>query len=47
MLRLLYGGAVHELIDLDLKAPEYRSTVLTMQDFSTLNSGYVRTGGKV
>jgi hypothetical protein len=41
VLRLLHGGAVHELIDLDLKAPEYRSAVLTQQDFSTLNPGYV------
>jgi hypothetical protein len=41
VLRLLHGGAVHELIDLNLKAPEYRSTVLTQQDFSTLNPGYV------
>jgi hypothetical protein len=41
VLRLLHGGAVHELIDLDLNAPEYRSTVLTQQDFSTLNPGYV------
>jgi len=29
VLRLLHGGAVHELIDVDFKAPEYRSTVLT------------------
>jgi hypothetical protein len=28
------------LIDLDLKAPEYHSTELTQQDFSTLNPGY-------
>jgi len=42
VLRLLHGGAVHELIDLDLKAPEYRSTVLTQQNFSTLNPGYVQ-----
>jgi len=41
VLRLLHGGAVHELIDLDLKSPEYRSTVLTQQDFGTLNPGYV------
>jgi hypothetical protein len=41
VLRLLHGGPVHELIDVDLKAPEYRSTVLTQQDFSTLNPGYV------
>jgi hypothetical protein len=37
VLRLLHGGAVHELIDLGLKAPEYRSAVLTQQDFSALN----------
>jgi hypothetical protein len=42
VLRLLQGGAVHELIDLDLKAPEYRSAVLTRQDFSALNPGFVR-----
>ena len=41
VLRLLHGGAVHELIDLDLKAPEYRSAVLTQQDFGALNPGYV------
>lgn len=41
VLRLLHGGAVHELIDLDLKAPEYRTIVVTQQDFSTLNPGYV------
>jgi hypothetical protein len=43
VLRLLHGGTVHELIDLDLKAIEYRSTVPTQQDFSTLNPGYVMT----
>jgi hypothetical protein len=42
VLRLLHGGTVHELIDLDLKAPEYQSTVLTQQNFSTLNPGYVQ-----
>ncbi len=41
VLRLLHGGAVHELIDLDLKALEYRSAVLTHQDFSALNPGYL------
>jgi hypothetical protein len=44
VLRLLHGGAVYELIDLDLKAPEYRSAVLTERDFSTLNPGYVPSG---
>jgi hypothetical protein len=41
VLRLLQGGAVHELLDIDLKAPEYRNAVLTHQDFSALNPGYV------
>jgi hypothetical protein len=40
ILRLLHGGPVHELIDLDLKSPEYRSTVLNTRDFGTLNPGY-------
>jgi hypothetical protein len=40
VLRLLHGGVVHELIDLDLKFPEYRSAVLNQSDFSTLNPGY-------
>ncbi len=47
VLRLLHGGPVHELIDLDLKTPEYRSTVRTQQDFRTLNPGYVMTDEKV
>jgi hypothetical protein len=41
VLRLLHGGAVHELIDVDLKAPEYRNTVLTQRNLSALNPGYV------
>jgi hypothetical protein len=41
VLRLLHGGVVHELIDLDLKAVEYRRAVPTQQDFSTFNPGYV------
>jgi hypothetical protein len=45
VLRLLHGGPNHEVIDLDLKAPEYRSVVLTQTDFSTLNPGYVPAGG--
>jgi hypothetical protein len=44
ILRLLHGGTVHELIDLDLKAPEYRSTVPTHKDFRALNPGYVSAG---
>jgi hypothetical protein len=39
LLRLLHGGPIHELIDLDLKSPDYRSAVKTQHDFSTLNPG--------
>jgi hypothetical protein len=31
---------VHELIDLDLKFPEYRTTVPTQTDFTAFNPGY-------
>lgn len=41
VLRLLHGGPVHELIDLDLKFPEYRTALLTQNDFRALNPGYV------
>jgi hypothetical protein len=41
VLRLLHGGRIHELIDLDLKSPEYRAVVLTGADFTSLNPGYV------
>ncbi|MEA2896566.1 MAG: hypothetical protein QOJ84_2181 [Bradyrhizobium sp.] len=41
VLRMLHGGVVHELIDMDLKFPEYRSAVPTSMDFSMLNPGYV------
>jgi hypothetical protein len=41
IIRLLHGGPVHELIDLNLKSPEYRSAVPTRTDFSAFNPGYV------
>ncbi|MGY8685380.1 hypothetical protein Q2941_47815 [Bradyrhizobium sp. UFLA05-153] len=41
VLRLLHGGAVHELIDVDLKMPEYRDAVITQKNFNTLNPGFV------
>jgi hypothetical protein len=44
LLRFLHGGLIHELIDLDLKSPDYRNTVTTQHDFSTLNPGYVLAG---
>jgi hypothetical protein len=40
-LRLQHGGPIHELIEMDLKSPDYRSAVMTPHDFSTLNPGYV------
>lgn len=40
VLRLLHGGALHQLIDLDLLAIEHRATVPNPQDFRELNPGY-------
>jgi hypothetical protein len=39
LLRLLHGGPIHKLIDLELKSPDYRSAVKAQHDFSTLNPG--------
>jgi hypothetical protein len=41
VLRLLHGGPLHQLIDVDLKFPEFRTAVRTRNDFSALNPGYV------
>ena len=41
VLRLLHGGPVHELLDIDLQALEQRSTVRQSYDFTHLNPGYV------
>jgi hypothetical protein len=46
ILRLLHGGAVHQVIDLDLQGVEHRSTVPHSLDFSGLNPGYVDVGGQ-
>ena len=40
VLRLLHGGVLHELIDLDLKAPEDWTSVRVQNDFGALNRGY-------
>lgn len=42
VLRLLHGGTVHQVIDLDLQAPEYGTLVPHPYDFSRLNPGYLR-----
>lgn len=41
VLRLLHGGPIHQVIDLDLQSVEHRSAVPHDHDFSQLNPGYV------
>jgi hypothetical protein len=41
VLRLLHGGPIHQVIDLDLQSVEHRSAVPHSYDFSRLNPGYV------
>ncbi|WP_439621288.1 ThiF family adenylyltransferase [Hyphomonas sp.] len=43
ILRLLHGGQVHQLVDLDLMCPEHRMAKKNRGDFSTFNPGYVGT----
>ena len=42
LLRLLHGGAVSQVIDLDLKSLEHRSVVEQKRDFRGFNPGFVR-----
>jgi hypothetical protein len=42
ILRLLHGGPSYELIDVDLKHPDYRTAILTQRDFSTINPGFAK-----
>ncbi len=41
VLRLLHGGGLHAVIDLDLQGIEHRSAVPHPHDWSTLNPGFV------
>lgn len=41
VLRLLHGGRVHKLIDLDLIDPAYRRVLTSPRDFNGLNPGFV------
>lgn len=41
VLRLLHGGRLHQLIDLDLLCPDQRMVLLHPSDFSRLNPGFV------
>lgn len=43
VLRLLHGGALLQLLDLDLQCPEHRELVPQRLDFSRLNPGFLRT----
>jgi hypothetical protein len=43
VLRLLHGGPLHQLIDLDLESLEHRTVVRHPTDFGNLNPGYVST----
>jgi hypothetical protein len=40
VLRLLHGGNLYQLIDVDLQSVEHRSTVLYAGDFTRLNPGF-------
>jgi hypothetical protein len=42
LLRLLHGGTIDSLIDLDLRSVEHRHVVPQRRDFGALNPGYVR-----
>jgi hypothetical protein len=42
ILRLLHGGVLHQLIDLDLQSLEHRTLVPQSRNFDAFNPGYVR-----
>jgi hypothetical protein len=41
VLRLLHGGPLHHVIDLDLQSIEHRSAVVRPADFGNFNPGYI------
>ncbi|MEJ2436280.1 MAG: hypothetical protein P8Y53_25210, partial [Pseudolabrys sp.] len=41
VLRLLHGGPLHHLIDLDLQSPEHRTVAVRPPGFEALNPGFV------
>jgi hypothetical protein len=43
VLRLLHGGPVYQMVDLDLLCIEHRNAVLNPVDFSRFNPGFVRS----
>lgn len=46
LIRLLHGGSVHQVIDLDLKAIEHRAVVLNRNDFGSLNPGFIEAASE-
>jgi hypothetical protein len=42
ILRLLHGGSLYQLIDLDLQSPDHRTVLRQSRDFTNLNPGYIR-----
>lgn len=45
LLRLLHGGTIDALLDLDLRSVEHRLVVPTRHDFAVFNPGYVSAAG--
>lgn len=46
VLRLLHGGGVHQVIDIDLLALDQRVVCVNPRDFDTLNPGFVPVSGR-
>ena len=44
LLRVLHGGGVHQVIDLDLMSLEHRIAVRNLRDFSEWNPGFLHVG---
>ena len=42
VLRLLHGGSIDQLVDLDLQSVDHRLVVEQQRDFSAINPGYLR-----
>jgi hypothetical protein len=45
LLRLLHGGQLHEVIDIDLEALDYRTALRHPHGFGHFNPGYLRVNG--
>ncbi|WP_287834044.1 hypothetical protein, partial [Acidiphilium sp.] len=45
VLRLLHGGALHRLVDMNLVDLAYVRAVPQLRDFSGFNPGFVMAGG--